>query len=300
MSLHRQIEAFRAVMQMGTMTEASRVLRTSQPAVSRMIMELEQELGLKLFERSKGRAKPTYEALRLINTVEQSFVGLDRIRKAATDLREFREAQVSIAAMPALSIDVVALALARYSEEYPSVRVEIHARSSGQVVESVANGLVDIGLARKPYDFNGIRCDLEIQVPYVCLLPPGHKLENETCIRPDHLANEQIIALTNSDTREFLEDAFRREGLLFRPRIETSLSIVAARHVELGLGLAIVDPYTAKFCEDRPLRVLPFEPKIPFSIGVLSAALKTEAPAVVRFRDMIVDVLHAFKKANLA
>ena len=80
---HRQIEVFRAVMVSGHVTRAAEVLHTSQPTVSRELARLEQVLGIELFERVKGRLRPTVRALALLEEVELSYVGLDRIAATA-------------------------------------------------------------------------------------------------------------------------------------------------------------------------------------------------------------------------
>ncbi|WP_141287755.1 LysR family transcriptional regulator, partial [Ideonella azotifigens] len=71
---HRQVEVFRAVMTTGHVTRAAELLHSSQPTVSRELARLEQVLGLALFERVKGRLRPTVRALALLEEVEQSYV----------------------------------------------------------------------------------------------------------------------------------------------------------------------------------------------------------------------------------
>lgn len=86
----RHIEIFHAVMTTGNLTEAAHMLHTSQPTVSRELARFEKVLGLKLFERTRGRLHPTVQGLRLFEEVQRSRYGLDRIVSAAESLREFR------------------------------------------------------------------------------------------------------------------------------------------------------------------------------------------------------------------
>ncbi len=88
----RHIEIFHAVMTTGNLTEAARMLHTSQPTVSRELARFEKVLGLQLFERTRGRLQPTVQGLRLFEEVQRSRYGLDRIVSAAESLREFRRA----------------------------------------------------------------------------------------------------------------------------------------------------------------------------------------------------------------
>ncbi|ESR27383.1 LysR substrate-binding domain-containing protein [Lutibaculum baratangense] len=288
---HRAIEAFRAVMTTGTMTEASRVLRTSQPAVSRMISDLERSLGLSLFDRRHGRVAPTKEGLRLLEAVERSYRSLDSVLQFAADLRDFRDVQIAVAAMPALCLDLVPLAVSDFLAAYPKARVAVHARSSRQVIDWIIAQQTDIGLATPPYDVRGVACDLAVEVPLLCILHPEHRLAGKREIRADDLDGERIISLSNSLTRHRLQQAFDEAGVRLEPGVETPLSIVAARQVELGTGIALVEPYTAAFCAGRRIVARPFVPEIGFSFGLLRPDHAVEGHAAAVFREILIERL---------
>ena len=107
----RHIEIFHAVMTTGNLTEAARMLHTSQPTVSRELARFEKVLGLKLFERARGRLQPTVQGLRLFEEVQRSWYGLDRIVSAAESLREFRQGELSVACLPVFSQSFLPLLL---------------------------------------------------------------------------------------------------------------------------------------------------------------------------------------------
>ena len=86
----RQLEAFRAVMQTRSITRASELLFVSQPAVTRLIKDLEASVGFSLFQRLKKRLYPTPEAFSFLEEVELSFSGLDKINIAAREIRDRR------------------------------------------------------------------------------------------------------------------------------------------------------------------------------------------------------------------
>ena len=86
----RHIEAFRAVVATGSMTEASRRLHTSQPQVSRLIAQLESITGLPLFDRSGSRVVPSLDGTRFHAEVERAFVGLTSLEFAAARIRASR------------------------------------------------------------------------------------------------------------------------------------------------------------------------------------------------------------------
>src|SRR3546814_2005723 len=92
----RQIEAFRTVIACGTTTRAAEILRISQPAISRLLADLERTTKLKLFDRGKGRIRPTAEGLAFYDEVQRAFIGLERLSFAAERSEEHKSELPSI------------------------------------------------------------------------------------------------------------------------------------------------------------------------------------------------------------
>ena len=99
----RQIDAFKTVVQSGTVTETARMLGISQPAVSRLIADLESQVGFKLFARSGRNLKATPEALLLVEEVRRALSGLEQIKHTATAIKNFKDAQLRLISTPAFS-----------------------------------------------------------------------------------------------------------------------------------------------------------------------------------------------------
>ena len=113
---HRQIEAFRAVFQTGSMTAAGALIGVTQPAISRLIRDLEGEIGWSLFDRSAGKLIPTPDAVALFREVQRSYHGLDRVADAAAQLGRRREGELRIAASVAPSFHGLPPVLTRLSQ----------------------------------------------------------------------------------------------------------------------------------------------------------------------------------------
>ena len=90
-------------MKTGSMKLAGKLLFITQPAVSRLIIELEQELGFKLFERKKNRLFRTDESQLFFEEVEKSFIGLSELKKSAESIKELKKGYLRIIAMPGVS-----------------------------------------------------------------------------------------------------------------------------------------------------------------------------------------------------
>ncbi len=142
----RHIEIFHAVMTAGNLTEAARLLHTSQPTVSRELARFEKVLGLTLFERTRGRLHPTVQGLRLFEEVQRSWYGLDRIVSAAESLREFRQGELSIACLPVFSQSFLPPLLPPFLARYPDVSLNIVPQESPLLEEWLSAQRHDLGL----------------------------------------------------------------------------------------------------------------------------------------------------------
>ena len=130
----RQLDAFRAVMMTGSVTNAADYLHLSQPAVSRLIGDLERSVGFSLFIRAKGSPLvPTPEAESLYSEVERTFAGMDALRRAADDIKSFRSGNLRIACLPALAMGFMPAVIEAFRAEHPTVTIQLQTRSSSTV-----------------------------------------------------------------------------------------------------------------------------------------------------------------------
>src|SRR5690606_6212641 len=114
----RQLEAFRAVMENRSVTRAAEILGISQPAVSVKLARLENELGFRLFERYRGRVKPTFEGQELYSEVKQALGMMDRVQIAAERIRSGETGTVVVASHPSASISLLPELVADFSREH--------------------------------------------------------------------------------------------------------------------------------------------------------------------------------------
>lgn len=124
----RQVEAFQAVFQTNSMTAAADLMGVTQPAISRLIRDLEAETELRLFERSRGGLLATPEAVALYREVQRSFSGLDRIAQAAAALRLKRTGILDIAASGGPAFHCLPAVIHQFSDAWREVRLSSLAR----------------------------------------------------------------------------------------------------------------------------------------------------------------------------
>ena len=293
----RQLEAFRALMLTGRTTRAADAMHITQPAVSRLVRDLQEALGLVLFEKQGNRLVPTREALALHTEVERSYVGLERIAHAARELRERRSGTLRIAAMPALANGV----LPRFTGEFLAQRENLDVALFGLVSVTVLDWLVsdqcDLGFAAAPIGHPALRVENMPAARYVAVLPQGHRLARRRVLRPRDFAGEPFVAIGPTTPSTFrIADVFSAAGVSRRIRVETPLSAIACALVASGVGVSVVDPFTASEYEAHGVVARPFEPALQFQVAALSPAGRALSPVARDFVNGFARHIEHFRK----
>lgn len=256
----RQLEAFRAVMIAGSMKRAAAMISVSQPAVSKIVKTLEDDLQLLLFVRRKGGLVPSEAAVTLLEEIERYYVGLERIARTAGQLRERRVGRLRVAAMTAMSIGFLPQLVAQFLKDRPGLSVVLDTHGSTDVVSHVRTRRYDFGIAMPPFDVGGLETGPVRDARCVCLLPAAHRLARRKLIRAEDLRDEPFISLSeDSITRMRTDSVFEASGIprqmhLFARSPETACSLVG-----LGLGVAILNPFTARHHVAPGIAIKPFE-----------------------------------------
>ncbi len=265
----RQIEAFRAVMLTGGITAAAGLMNVTQPAVSRLIHDLQARLGLRLFERRGARVVPTGEAHSLYREVERSFIGIDRILGIAVELRERRAGTLRIASLPALANSYLPRFVGRFLATRPGLDLALLGLTSRAVLDWVATGQCDVGFAELPVEHPAVTVEPLAAVPAMAVVPARHRLAKRHRLRPEDFDDEPFISLGHATLMQFrIDAAFSTAGVRRHMRVETPLSTIACAFAAAGVGLTIVDPFTAMLY-GRDVVAVPFEPRIDVEFGVL-------------------------------
>jgi DNA-binding transcriptional LysR family regulator len=279
----RQIETFRAVMEAGSVTAAAERLRITQPAVSKLIMELERSTRLALFVRKKRRLVPTQEAQLLYEEIERVYLGVDRIRRYATELREVKTGRAHIACLPSLGLSLMPVVMAQMAADIPAAHLTLHVRSSSRIVDWLLGQRVDLGISLVPVDHPSVEIESLVRTKAVCVLPRGHPLAARSRIAPGDLQGQSFISLRrDDDAAEMINRILDDSGVVRKAALETNLSEVACRLVRAGAGVSIVDPFTAaRFGEEIDVRH--FEPPARFEVFLLFPAFRPRSQLLETF-----------------
>lgn len=291
----RQIEAFRAVMMTGRVTAAADILRISQPAVSRLIVDLETTLGLKLFDRDQQRLSPTEHAHALLKSVDRYFVGLDQIRDAAMTLRYQSNDAFRVAALPSLANKFIPAFLGGFLERNSETFLQLTCALSNEIVSGVVSGTFDLGIGTLPLDHPKLTVENLPLARVVVVLPPNHRLAGKEQLHATDLVDENYIALAETTTTGFaVGRVFRNADIRRKIRVETQIAYTACAMVAAGIGITIVDPFTASEFERQGLVTRPFLPTVNTEITIVHANDRQLPRIAKRFKDELKNYIVQF------
>ncbi|RZT28847.1 LysR substrate-binding domain-containing protein [Cupriavidus agavae] len=281
----RQLEAFRSVMMAGSMTMAAELLKISQPAVSALIKDLEQRLEIRLFRREGNRLIPGAEAQRLFREVDRFYRGMEQIERVAQDLKSARIGTLRVASMHTLGLSLLSESVRQFSQARPDLAISLDVRNSLGVLELAAAHQIDIGFVQTAaQEYPGVDVFPFPSVAAVCVLPKGHALARKKTIRITDLEGQSLISLSpNSPVRMRLELELEAAGVACRRAVDTSLGHVACSLVSGGLGLTVVDPFTARRVRDPGVVWKPLLPAVEFHFAMVLPAHQPRSRVVEDF-----------------
>jgi DNA-binding transcriptional LysR family regulator len=287
---HRQLAMFRAIMLHGNLSRAAEVTASSQPTLSRELARLEQLLGFDLFDRVRGRLRPTVRALALMEEVERSFIGLDQIAARAQELRLHATGRLRLACLPALAHALVPRALVAFTQVLPQASVSVFPEESPWLEQAMSEQRFDVGLSETAEAPSGVELRTLLEVNEVAVLPRGHALCRKAVLLPQDFEGERFVSLAAGDVyRAQIDQMFATAGVARNTWLETASAVAVCAMVRQGLGVAIVNPLTAREMAGQNLIVKPLSVAIAFKVSLLLPEVAAPHP----LRDVLVKAVEA-------
>lgn len=284
------MRAFTAVMRHGSVTAAARELELGQPGVSRLLGQLESDIGFELFYRDRGRLVPTNDGLMLYEEVEVALRGVDRVASLIDDIAEHRVGELRIVAPPSLSESVLPDIAAEFLALYPDVRLTIDSRTVATSKTMIANRSVDGGFVKLPLDRPDLRPEKVVSSDTVCVMRADHSLAAEAELNPELLRGVPLILLgLGGESRRQVHAAFSAVACAPRVRIETHTVASACALAARGLGVAMVNLMLARAYLRDGLIARPFTPKLLHDYAFVTSADAQPTRLARRFLDVTRD-----------
>jgi len=261
----RQVEAFKAVIESGSVSRAALMLNISQPAMSKLIAHLEEDTGLSLFDRIKGRLAPTERGMRLYKEIDRIFAGVRQVENAVDAIRREEQGQLLVGVMPALSRSFIQQATMGFLQHHPNVFCSVKSRSSEWIVEWLVTRKLDVGLVSFRIDNPYVIAEPLTQHPLVCIMPTNHPLAAKNVVEPNDLDNIPFVSFDpESQASQCITTMFKTYNV--RPNIVlvANVSPTLCEFVAAGLGVSLVHPLMFSGLQSR-LSVRRFEPVVSFN-----------------------------------
>ena len=285
------LKAFVTVAELGSFVRTAEALNLSQPALSRRIQKLEESLGAPLLERSTRHVKLTMvgrdflpKMRRLIDEYETSVLAIRDFGARSSGL-------VTIAAVPTSVFYFLPLAIARFSDAYPRIRVRILDIGANEGLEAVARGEADFGINFIGASHADIEFTKLVDDPFVLACRQDHPLAKRKRVSWADLTSQRVIMVgRNSGNRALIDNALVQHGVQLSWSYEVAHLAGSLGLVEAGLGIAVL-PRLATPAPGHPIirAIRLTDPEIFRTIGIIRRGGASLSPSASRLLTMLLE-----------
>lgn len=257
----RVLQYFLVVAREENITRAAALLHITQPTLSRQLMQMEEEFGIKLFRRGKHNILLTEEGMLLRRRAQEIVDLMEKVAKELKREEETVSGEISIGCGETQNMKPLSEMIASFQQKYPDVSFNIYTAIADDVKEQLENGLLDMGLLLEPVEvsrYHYVR--MPLREKWQVLMRRDWKLSEKQKITPKDLAGVPLIIATRQSVRNELENWFGYDKEKFNIVSTCNLS----HHnqsimVESGIGVALVMEFA---CNQDTLCLRPLDPKI--------------------------------------
>lgn len=248
-------------------TKASEKLNISQPAISKSIKNLEEQLGGQLFIRTKRGVLLTEEGKEFYDYIKKAIEFINNAENRFSDLINLETGCIKIGTSTTLTKEFLLPFIKKFNSLYPNVNIQIIVGLTSDLISKLKNGLVDIvilNLNNKDYgdDIEIIKCK-KIQDCFVVNDKYKHLINNELSLN-DFNNYPLILQAKGSSTREFINNIAKDNNIILKPHIEPTSYSLVVEFAKIGLGIGYVTKeYVKSLIKDNNLYELNIKEKIP-------------------------------------
>jgi LysR family cys regulon transcriptional activator len=260
MNLHQFRFVREAVRQNFNLTSAAKALSTSQPGVSKAIIELEDELGIEIFRRHGKRIRSLTEpGKRILVSIERILDEVETLKRVGKDFASQDQGNLVIATTHTQARYALPKVLTEFTKRFPKVRVSIQQGSPKQIAELLIHDRADIAIATEGIaNTPGVLALPGYQWHHVMMVPLSHPLLNQSTITLEEIAKYPLITYDKAFAgRSKIDAAFAQRNLSPDIILEAIDADVIKTYVETGMGVGIVADLAYDADRDRNLRVIP-------------------------------------------
>lgn len=284
-----QLQYFKTVATMQHMTRAAEVLAISQPALSKSIANIEQHLGVPLFNR-EGRSIYLNRFgelfLQSVNVILDEY---GRIKEKFEDIIKPGSGEVSFGFIHTLGMEVVPELIASTSAAFPNMHFSLTQATSLNLMKRLEEGAIDLCLSQK---IESKVIEIETEELFVeelfVIVPTTHPLAVQESVKLDEVKNEPFIAIKKGNSlRQLVDEFFLDAGIELNTTFAAEEMHTVAGFVGAGMGISLIP--NIKGLDHYKVKRLKVNPPCYRSVGVSWAKNRYLPPAVVEFRQYLLD-----------
>jgi DNA-binding transcriptional LysR family regulator len=286
----RQIEAFRHVMLCGTTSAAAAEMNISQPAISRLISDLEYSLGFYLFDRRKGRLQPTLEAIEFFGAVEESFLGFDKLEYLAEQIRTKQPKQLKVSCTPSLASSLLPLVMLEHRKYHPDERIIIYTDNIAPLITRLQANSIDIAIGLELPDLIGIKSEHIGSARFVFAAHKNHPLAKKDIITPKDLMGETVLSIISDKQPNYwnkISDSLESVDASLMRTIEIDAAHTGYAMIAAGMAVGVIEPFSARVWRSRDVITRRFEPLVSYTYDLAYPTGARYHPALHSFAESV-------------
>lgn len=285
----RQLRALVAVAHTGSFTLAAASLHVTQSALSGLVKELEQNLGVRLVDRTTRSTALTQTGQGLVPLVEKILQDLDGVLGGIDDLKALRRGVVRIAAPQLMACTLLPDVIAAFRVEHPGVQVRLADCAVENVLKRLGAGEVDLGIGPERAPGADILAQELFEMPFMVVFPPGHALEQVPRIGWSDVVQHPLITLQGQFTEQLSLDLHvALRDLPLTPSYEVAFMTTALGMVRAQQGITTCLPYAASLVQLHQLHMRPVhDPQLQRKFHVYRRASASLSPAATVFLEFL-------------
>ena len=292
----RQLEALMAVSKNGSITAAAAELEISQPAVSRLLSDLEKEFGFNLFDKHKRELTPSQEVRLLQPDILRVLELIRQISEDSQEVTKRKAGHIRVACLPGFATSHLPDVVASFLKDRPGASMTIEPDRPERILEWMIGEQYHFGITDGFLGHHAIESE-DIDIRCVCIFPSGHDFERLAKISPKDLADYPLIH-TRKDSAFYskLAIAFQEFNVIIQSYIEVRQFTSACELVCRGAGLAVVSELDATKYVGHGLSYRPFVPNLSHSLSLVRPIFRKPALITLEFMEFFRESLKPYTR----
>ncbi len=238
---HTTLLRFQEVARTGSIRAAADRLFVTPSALSRELQRLEQDLGVRLFERRARGMALTAAGKIYLNHVRDVLNGVERMHSELDALQNLLRGHVDLMSVEGYASDFLAPAVAQFQNDHPDITFSLRITAANAIVAGLVNGEADIGLVFDLRPTRDLRSVLHLHVPLLAVMTPGHPLARRKSLSLAQLAQQRLaLPDTSFGVRRLIDLQSQMSGVHLAPALETNSLAVLRGFARNGGGLTLL------------------------------------------------------------